>query len=101
MANVTVTLATVNFTDGFTATCLMTYNSPGNDANGEPIYTGAIVQAVCTNNSPTHSCGVEFKRNSGVAVFTRTLAPNTTVTYTGGGNIKNVEDIPKFSIWTL
>lgn len=101
MTIVTIRLASVTFRDGQNAYCDLTYNSPGNDAQGDPIYSGAITQALCVNNSPTYSCGVEFKRGNGQAVFTRTLAPSSNVAYSGGGNIKNVEDIPTFSIWTL
>jgi hypothetical protein len=88
----------MTFPDGY-ANAVVTWDSTV-QVEGEWDYVGPIVSIVVTNTSPTKTVFATFRRGNGQAVVNRTLTPNTTQTYTGGGNIKNVEDIPNIAIYT-
>ena len=100
---VTKELMRMNFDDGY-CNIVVTWDSAA-QVEGEWDYVGKIISIVATNTSPTQTIYAAYRRGNGSVVATRSLPPAvppnvSTETYTGGGNIRNVEDIPNIAIFT-
>lgn len=94
----TVEMMRITFENGY-ANLVVTYDSSASDPiTGVPEFEGNLISVVATNTSLTHTVTATAKRGNGQAAMTRTLPPQTTQTYTGGGAIKTVQDIPLFAL---
>jgi hypothetical protein len=102
MTLVTQRVIIIDLPDGEIAYCDLTWDSPGPDPDPEGgtwLYEGPLVSVYAKNNSSIYTVTGEFKRTTGQAVFSGALGPGQDVTYTGGGPVKNVDDIGGYSIF--
>ena len=84
--------------DGFVNLTLTWDATSFSPEDGSPEFLGPLIEAVIRNTSLLYSVVAEIRRSNGVNVVNRTVDPNTTVRYTGGGPVKNIEDIPWSSL---
>lgn len=87
----------LTFDDGY-ANVVVTYDCTVYE-DGEPDFIGALISVVATNTSLTKTVYAKIWRSNGVAVVERTLLPGESQTYTGGGSVKTVQDIPRFALY--
>ena len=97
---VEVILFHASFSDG-EVTVTLSWDSPGLDELNDPIFTGPIILLTADNTSLTRALVLDSYRGNGQAAFTRTLTPGDHFEFTGGGPVKNVEDIPSYSLRTI
>jgi len=95
----TIRRAQVSFPDGI-AFVDVTWDSPAPDPEGGWLYEGPLVNIVAANTSAIYTASVRIKRGSGQGQnFINTqMPPGFSQTFLPGGPVRNVDDIPWFSL---